>query len=108
MKWMRESDRRDRIVTFGPTRRRLFSHSLERTLFNTHVKDFIDRHKRTLKALHLPEGRMAVDKEELPPHPWLEIWTRFAHELKALVRYGYPEIMSEVEGESSTLLPSGD
>ena len=107
MKWMRESDRRDRIVTFGPTRRRLFSHSLERTLFNTHVKDFIDRHKRTLKALHLPEGRMAVDKEELPPHLWLEICTRFAHELEALVRYGYSETTSEVEGESSMLLPLG-
>ncbi|ETW76815.1 hypothetical protein HETIRDRAFT_106204 [Heterobasidion irregulare TC 32-1] len=64
-----------------------------RTLFSTDVEDSIDRHKRTLKALHLPEGGIAVDEEELPP--------------QALARCGYPETTSEVEGESSTLLSSG-
>ena len=70
--------------------------SLEGILFNedTQVEDFIVRHKCTLKALRLTECKMAVDEEELPPHPWREIWTRFANELDALVEFEVVQCVS--------------
>lgn len=62
--------------------------SLQRILFNqnTHIEDFIVRHKGTLKKLHLKECRIAIVDEGIgAPRQWSHIWTRFSGELRAMV-----------------------
>ena len=67
----------------------LASLSLRMILFNeeTHVEDFIVRHKLTLKSLHLAQCHIASrDLLDGPPQVWSQIWIRFADELEALVQ----------------------
>ena len=67
----------------------LASLSLQMILFNeeTHVSDFIVRHKHTLKSLHLAQCHIAsYGLLESPPQVWSQIWTHFADELEALVQ----------------------
>ncbi|ETW76784.1 hypothetical protein HETIRDRAFT_328021 [Heterobasidion irregulare TC 32-1] len=67
----------------------LASLSLQMILFNeeTHVEDFIVRHKLTLKSLHLAQCHIAsYSVLEGPPQVWSQIWTHFADELEALVQ----------------------
>ncbi|ETW76770.1 hypothetical protein HETIRDRAFT_430094 [Heterobasidion irregulare TC 32-1] len=63
--------------------------SLQMILFNeeTHVSDFIVRHKLTLKSLHLTQCHIAsYSVLEGPPQVWSQMWTRFADELEALIQ----------------------
>ena len=67
----------------------LASLSLQMILFNeeTHVSDFIVRHKHTLRSLHLAQCHIAsYGLLESPPQVWSQIWTHFADELEALVQ----------------------
>ena len=67
----------------------LASLSLQMILFNeeTHVEDFIVRHKHTLKSLHLVGCHITFfGLAKGPPQVWSQIWARFADELEALVQ----------------------
>ena len=67
--------------------------SLKRILFNmdTHIEDFIVRHKGTLRTLWLMDCKIAIlgsfEEPEGAPHRWSHIWARFAKELGALVDF---------------------
>lgn len=73
--------------------------SLKRILFNddTHVEDFIVRHKGTLRKMWLTKCRIAIeDLEQGAPRQWSHIWTRFARELRALgLLFVLPEVWYE-------------
>ena len=79
----------------------LRSLSLEKILFNeeTHIEDFIVRHKKTMKKLWFTECRIAVDNVEGDaPRQWSQIWEHFEGELKALVLL---DVRSELHYDSS-------
>lgn len=62
--------------------------SLTGILFNeeTHVEDFIVRHKRTLRTLSLQSCNIAIhDPIQGPPRFWSQIYTRFADVLEELM-----------------------
>ncbi|ETW80566.1 hypothetical protein HETIRDRAFT_452132 [Heterobasidion irregulare TC 32-1] len=76
-----------KIDFLGPHFPALRSISLGCILFNeeTHVEDFIVRHRRTLRSLWLHSCRIAIHGPgQGPPRFWSEVFTRFADVLEEL------------------------